>query len=214
MMRDTNREQAIALEGLKELHSEYVPDQIQPESADDLVRFLTRIRAVLDVFFKAFLPLRDGQRQFERDLALNVSGAKTHPVELADSPKKLSSILLRLNQGEDDSATVVEEAFADIMIHHVAMLNGVMRGVKNILGEFSPDSIRAYCDQLVSRGDISRGFGGAHKALWQAFEKRHLDLSGEEKQLFGLLFGRQFSQAYQEATVSDEGVRTSIPPMG
>jgi len=214
MMRDAEQEKAIALEGLKELFSEYVKDQVPPESADDLVKFLTRIRAVLDVFFKAYLPLRDGQRQFERELAINGSTTATHAVEVADTPQRLSTILLGLQEASEDSAMVVEKTLADVMIHHVAMLNGVMRGVKNIIGEFSPDSVRAYCEQLISRGDLSRGFGGAHKVLWQAFEKRHADLSGEEKQLFGLLFGRQFSQAYQEAADLDSGSRSSGTSIG
>lgn len=213
MMRDPESEKAIALEGLKELFSEYVKDQVQPESADQIVAFLTRIRAVLDVFFKAYLPLRDGQRQFERDLAISGSGAKLHPVEQVDTPRRLSSVLLSLEQGDEDSAAVVEGTLADIMIHHIAMLNGVMRGARNILNEISPQAVQEYCEQLISRGTLSRGFVGAHKALWQAFEKRHGDLVGEEKQLFSLLFGRQFSQAYQEATVSptDPGVRKTIP---
>lgn len=215
MMRDADNEKSIALEGLKELFSEYVKGQVQPETADDIVRFLTRIRAVLDVFFKAFLPLRDGQRQFERDLAINGS-AKTHPVETANTPQMLSSILLSLDQGEEDSAAVVESTLADIMIHHVAMLNGVMRGVKNIISELSPDSVRAYSDQLVSRGVLSKGFGGVHKVLWQAFERRHADLTAEENQLFSLLFGRQFSQAYEEAAggPGTKGVdRATQPPL-
>lgn len=198
LMRDPDNEKSIALEGLKELFSEYVKGQVQPETAGDIVKFLTRIRAVLDVFFKAFLPLRDGQRQFEKDLAIN-AGAKSHPVETANTPQLLSSVLLSLEQGEEDSAAVVESTLADIMIHHVAMLNGVMRGVKNIISELSPDSVKAYSDQLVSRGVLSKGFGGAHKVLWQAFERRHADLTAEENQLFSLLFGRQFSQAYEEA---------------
>src|SRR5690606_36095374 len=119
-MRDPDNEKSIALEGLKELFAEYVKGQVQPETADDIVKFLTRIRAVLDVFFKAFLPLRDGQRQFERDLAIN-GGAKAHPVETANTPQMLSTTLLSLDQGEVDAAGVVESTLADIMIHHVAM---------------------------------------------------------------------------------------------
>src|SRR5690606_39783450 len=53
LMRDPDNEKSIALEGLKELFSEYVKGQVQPETAGDIEKFLTRIRAVLDVFFKA-----------------------------------------------------------------------------------------------------------------------------------------------------------------
>src|SRR5690606_38664813 len=124
---------------------------------------------------------------------LGIHGAsKIHPVETVDKPSRLSAILLSLRQAEEDSVSVVEATLADIMIHHVAMLNGVMRGVRNLLAEISPSAVRSYADQLIARGTLSKGFLGADKALWQAFERKHADLVGEEKQLFALLFGLQF----------------------
>ncbi len=199
-VRDPQQEQRIALEGLRELASEYVPHQPPPETPDELVRFLTRIRGVLDVFLGAFLPLREGQRQFQQELGLHArSAGPGDPVEQAGEVQELSAALLAPDASTDAFGSV-ESVFADMMIHHVAMLNGIMTGVKTLLGEISPSAVKEAAEQLASRGVLGRSFGGpGYKQLWQAFEQRHADLAGEEKQLFALLFGRRFTQAYSEA---------------
>lgn len=204
-MRNPEKESAIALEGVKELASEYAPKQVPPETPEQIVKFITRIRGVMDVFFRAFLPLRDGQRQLEHELGIGIGGPQSDPVSKADTPQALSNVLLSIEPAVEDPIGIVESVFADVMIHHVAMLNGVMKGVTSILNEISPDAVRTLADQLVSRGVLSKGFGGNHKVLWAAFERLHADLVGEEKQLFGLLFGRQFSQGYAEAAVVPPG---------
>jgi type VI secretion system protein ImpI len=197
-MRDTAQEQAIALEGLRELSGEYAPDAPTPETADDIVQFLTRVRAVLDAFFKAYLPLRDGQRELEKELGIRSSVTSTDAIEIADSPQALAAALLGPWDEGEQPIELVESTLADVMIHHIAMLNGVMNGAKHILAEISPDAVRAAAANLQKRGVLSRGFGGGYKVLWQAFERCHADLAEEEKQLFALLFGRQFHQAFAQ----------------
>lgn len=198
-MRDEQQERRIAHEGLRELAIEFVPNRPPPETPDEMVKFLTRLRGALDVFFGAFLPLRDGQRQFQQELGLGRASNPADPVEQAKERQELSAALLA-PEASTDALGSVESVFADMMIHHVAMLNGVMTGVKTLLAEISPAAVKQAAEQLASRGVLGRGFGGpSAKQLWQAFEQRHADLAGEEKQLFTLLFGKRFSQAYSEA---------------
>ena len=219
-MRDTEREARIALEGLREIAQEFVADQPPPESPDDLVKFLTRLREALELFFKSFLPLRDGQRQFRQELGIpapHISSIASH-VEFAKSTPELSSAVLDPRQTAEALAHM-ESTFADLMIHQVAMLNGVMTGVKSLLAELSPDAIRAATDKLAGRGALSFGFGGAGpKQWWQVYEQRYGDLVEEEKQIFQLLFGKQFSAAYsQAASDSSEAKRSTLgftPPPG
>lgn len=219
-MRDTEREARIALEGLREIAQEFVADQPPPESPDDLVKFLTRLREVLELFFKSFLPLRDGQRQFRQELGIpapHISSIASH-VEFAKSTPELSSAVLDARQTSEALAHM-ESTFADLMIHQVAMLNGVMTGVKSLLAELSPDAIRTATEKLAGRGALSFGFGGAGpKQWWQVYEQRYGDLVEEEKQIFQLLFGKQFSAAYsQAASDSSEAKRSTLgftPPPG
>lgn len=201
-IRDSATEERIAIEGLREIALDYVPGSAPPESSDEVVRFLTRIRETLDVFFKAFIPLRDGQRQFRQDLGIQAPAPlndRAEAVERAANPPELSAALLG-PKSSSDALGHVESTFADMMIHHVAMLNGVMTGVKGILHELAPETIRAALEQGSSREVFGMSLGGAGpKQLWAEFQKRHGDIAEEEKQLFKLLFGRQFSVAYSAA---------------
>ena len=213
-VRDPEREAHIALEGLREIAAEFVVGQPPPEGPEDLVKFLTRLRDALGLFFRSFLPLRDGQRQFRQELGIpapHISRAASS-VEHAKSSSELSTALLE--QGPSgDALAHVESTFADLMIHQVAMLNGVMTGVKSLLAELSPEAIQAATEKLASRGGISFGFGGAGpKQWWSVYERRYGDLVEEEKQIFQLLFGKQFSTAYSQAASdsSPEGPRGTL----
>ena len=211
-VRDTEREARIALEGLREVAAEFLGGQPPPEGPDELVRFLTRLRETLGLFFRSFLPLRDGQRQFRHELGIaapHISQA-AGTVEYAKTSVELSAAVLDRGSSGDALAHV-ESTFADLMIHQVAMLNGVMTGVKSLLAELSPDAIKAATEKLATRGSISFGFGGAGaKHWWSVYERRYGDLVEEEKQIFQLLFGKQFSTAYSQAA-SDS---TSEGPRG
>jgi hypothetical protein len=82
------------------------------------------------------------------------------------------------------------------MIHQVAMLDGVMRGVKSLLQELSPQQI----ESLAERKKVGGGFFGGknYEALWKVYAERHSDLADEEKEAFGLIFGPQFVTAYTQ----------------
>jgi type VI secretion system protein ImpI len=219
-MRNGSAEERIAAEGLREFAMEFMPGVPPPESGDEIVKFLTRLRETLDVFFKAFVPLRDGHRQFRTDLGIPAQPqGRADVVERAATPQELSAALLD-SRNSSDGLGYVESTFADMMIHHVAMLNGVMTGVKGLLAELSPDSVKEAA--VKSGGREYFGLAGpGPKHYWQEYEKRYGDVAEEEKRLFKLLFGRQFSVAYSQAasenrTSSDRNSRPNLtdPPPG
>jgi len=211
-MRSGSAEARIAVEGLREFAMEFMPGVPPPESGDEIVKFLTRLRETLDVFFKAFVPLRDGHRQFRQDLGIPAQAhGRADVVERAQSPQELSAAVLD-SRNSADVLGYVESMFADMMIHHVAMLNGVMTGVKGLLAELSPEAVKEAADKAGGR-ELFGLTGPGPKLYWQEYQKRYSDVAEEEKRLFKLLFGRQFSVAYSQAasenrTSSD---RTSNP---
>jgi len=219
-MRNASSEERIAAEGLREFAMEFMPGVPPPESGDEMVKFLTRLRETLDVFFKAFVPLRDGHRQFRQDLGIPAQAhGRADVVERAASPQELSGALLD-SRNSADVLGYVESTFADMMIHHVAMLNGVMTGVKGLLQELSPESVKAGAEKAGGREYFGLG-GAGPKQFWAEYQKRYGDVAEEEKRLFKLLFGRQFSVAYSQAasenrTSSDRISRPSVtdPPPG
>lgn len=202
-----SREETVALQGLKELASWYLPLGRPVESVADVVGFLQKLQDTLDVFFKCFVPLRDGYKQFETQMDIKKTvkpptglvPAGT-AVETARDPRELAQRLLDWRTDENnDGQRAVESTFADLMIHQVAMLNGVMKGVKSLLAELSPQAIERALEDPKRKGGGGIGIGPfRYKALWELYAERHSDLADEEKEAFALIFGPQFVSAYSQ----------------
>jgi type VI secretion system protein ImpI len=196
------QDEMLALQAVKELAQQYAPGS-SIEGADSIVQFLTRLQDTLDVFLKCFIPLRDGYKQFESKMEIKRNTVKQDQmyaspkktVETAKDPKELGRVLLDPREGNTDGPRSIEGIFADLMIHQVAMLDGVMRGVKSLLKELSPREIEALAEKKKVGGSF---FGKNYEALWKVYAERHSDLADEDKEAFGLIFGPQFHQAYEQ----------------
>jgi type VI secretion system protein ImpI len=193
----TTREEFVALQGLKELAGAHVKNRGVPEGVDEIVQFLNKLKGLLDVFFKSFIPLRDGHRQFELDMDLQCGSAHQGAVDSARTPEELAASLLDWTRDDEGEAADIEGTFANVMIHQVALLGGVMNGVKQLLEELSPKVIEARLDDPSKRKQAMLAVGPFRfRALWRLYAQRHGDLAAEERQVFALLFGRRFAEAY------------------
>jgi predicted component of type VI protein secretion system len=115
-------------------------------------------------------------------------------VEAARTPEEVASALLDFRDSSVDASAAIEGIFADLMVHQVALLEGVMRGVRALLDELSPEHIEA------AVGSGSGGFSlklGRYRTLWDEFCSRYDELS-EEKQALHRIFGPEFAEAYRE----------------
>jgi type VI secretion system protein ImpI len=197
--------QEFALQAVCEMASHYLPSRGAPSDPDALARFMTKLNETLDVFLKCFVPLKDGHRQFEADLALG--GRQRGPddpriaVETARDTQELAMRLLDWRDPSFEAAQAVESVFADIMIHQVAMLNGVMMGVKSLLDELSPAEIERSADDPRHKAGLLQNH---HKVLWKLFTQRHGDLADDQKRVFSVLFGKEFGQAYRALSGSEQ----------
>jgi predicted component of type VI protein secretion system len=88
-----------------------------------------------------------------------------------------------------DAPHAVEGILADLMLHQLALLEGVMSGVRALLEEMSPENI-----ERNAGGHLPLG---RYKALWQAYCQLFEDLS-EERQTFSRIFGSDFTAAYRQ----------------
>lgn len=191
---------AMALQGLRELAGSLTPGS-PLETTGDLARFITKLHDTVDVFCRCFIPLRDGYAQFVSSLdlqqaasqrSLNRSPASV-ALETASSPDAIANALLNARDRSFDAPAAIEGILADLMLHQVALLDGVMQGVKALLDELSPESIEA---ALHDRNQLGL-LGGGNKARWQEYRERFERLV-DEKQAFSLIFGRQFTQVYRQ----------------
>jgi type VI secretion system protein ImpI len=183
-----------ALAALTELSRTLVPTGRPPE---DVAR---RLRDTMEVFLKCFCSLRDGYQEFETGvLAKDRDSITNDQVASAKDAKELGAVLLGPTAAPE-ATRQVNDLFVDVMSHQVALLNGVMEGVKTLLTQLSPKAIE---EDFEKKGKKTGLFGSKYEALWRFYEDRHGDYSGEDKQTFLIIFGPQFSKAYAASAGED-----------
>src|SRR5262249_12265106 len=105
-------------------------------------------------------------------------------------------------------------AFAEVMIHHVALVNGIREGARGLLGELSPAALTRK-DGESRAGKKGNGVWDHFfptRARWRRFLERHHALVEEEAQLTAALFGPEFARAY--TAVASENVEAPRPGPG
>jgi type VI secretion system protein ImpI len=146
--------------------------------------------------------LRNGHRQFEADLGLRRPQRNPmdprESIETAQDAQELSARLLDFRDNSFEASGAVESVFADIMIHQVALLNGVMTGLKSLLHDIAPAEIERLANDPRHKTGV---FGNQHKTLWKIYEQRHADLAEDEQRLFRVMFGREFGEAWMRASM-------------
>ncbi|MGH7434527.1 MAG: type VI secretion system-associated FHA domain protein [Polyangiaceae bacterium] len=191
--------EALALVGLRELASSLAPGA-PVETTGDVARLLTKLHDTVEVFCRCLVPMREGYAQFlsQMDLQraasarmINRSPAAMR-VETAKDPAALAAALLDCRSPGFDAPDVVEAIFADLMMHHVALVEGVMRGIRALLESLSPEAI-----EQAAAEENRRGLFGQHKALWKAYEERFAEIASETR-TFELVFGAEFAASYGE----------------
>ena len=200
--------ESLALEALRELASSLVPDRTL-ETTGDLARFVTKLHDLAEVFCRSFVPLREGHAQFISSLDLQraawqrgqQASASSLAVEAARTPEAFALALLDFREQSGDAPKAVENIFADLMIHQVALLSGVMQGVRALLRELSPEAVEAAVGEHGGfGGDLG---GGRSKAIWAAYRERYASLAEDEHAL-ARIFGPEFGQAYREYRQREE----------
>ncbi|HMI87894.1 MAG TPA: type VI secretion system-associated FHA domain protein [Polyangiaceae bacterium] len=197
--------EALALQGLRELTSSLVPG-VPLETTGDVARLITKLHDTVEVFCRCFIPLREGYAQFVSQMDLqraamqrSVNRSRGYmAIESAKHPGAVAMALLHWREPSFDAPKAIEGIFADLMIHQVALLDGVMQGVRALLDELSPDNIEKLLDAREPRGPLGLHLSmGRYKAVWEVYRERFEQLS-EEKQAFSHIFGPEFTEAYRE----------------
>lgn len=145
---------------------------------------MERVAVLLETFGRSYVELRNGSEQFGSDMGLNIV---TESSPLHDA-KTFRIVLDYLLDWDEDGGARVEEltrAFADLGVHQVALLNGVMAGVRELLDELTPKPVPWYKKILP--------FGmGSHLS---AIEKQRKSLRDEDH-FSHVVFGKAFARAY------------------
>jgi type VI secretion system protein ImpI len=196
------KEETVALQAMRDLAASFVPERGPLERVVDVVAFAQKMQDVLDVFFKCFLPLRDGHRQFATQMDIKRTRSPrdaARAVETARDARQIAARVLDWGDPSNEGSRAIESTFAEVMVHQVAMLNGVMRGVRSLLAKLAPASIEA--ELLTNKRRAASGMQIGpfrYKTLWELYAEIYGDFAEDEKQAFMLIFGPEFVHAYSE----------------
>lgn len=187
-----------ALAALSELATTLAPGTKPFEDVPSVLAFAKRLRDSMEVFLKCFVSLRDGYHEFETEV-LARERTERAGVYTAKDAKELGLVLFGQSAGEE-TARQLHDIFVDVMSHQVALLNGIMEGVKTLLKQLSPQALEQEYERKGKRGGL---FSNKYEALWKYYEVRHADYAGEDKETFLTIFGSQFSRAYAATAGED-----------
>lgn len=158
----------------------------EPISRDDiLVAFaMERVSLLIETFATSYVGLRDGTEQFEKEMGLYLVHEST-PLHDAKTSQDLLNHLLDWSADTGDRIDEVKRSYAELAVHQVALINGVMAGVRELLNDLQPKS----------RG-LGRFLPGYSV---RDVEKRRKDLL-EEDRFAKVVFGKAFERAYYAVT--------------
>jgi type VI secretion system protein ImpI len=178
-----------ALAAMQELASRYVGPGRTLTTPAEVTAFKDKLRATLDEFFLAYPALLEGKSRLEQQLAIQPEPSAALP----SSPVHLAAALLDWANNGDGVHQRLRTSFAELMMHEVALLNGVQSGVKALMTELSPTRI----EKAVAAD--RRGFF-CRTDPWTVYKRRHADLADEENERFRVLFGPEFVEEYRQFT--------------
>jgi type VI secretion system protein ImpI len=192
--RPASRPRAAAAEGssgtllLKTFAESYLPASARVERREEIDAFLKQLAEALETACRSFVEMRKGYEEFGKEMGVRtVQG--DGPIERARDARQVLSYLL--DPGHPGRAADLQRAFADLMVHQVALLNGVVEGAKALLRRIGPEAVAAEAPRSIWPGPLRA------QALWKAYGARFHDIYDEEGAITDALFGPEFAKAYR-----------------
>lgn len=184
--------EALALQGLRELVASLTPGRTL-ETSGDIARLITRLHDLLQVVCRNYLSLRDGHMRFVSQLQLQRSSEHDRASAALDGardPAAVAALLLDFREHAMSPGPALDTTLREVGVHQVALLDGMMQGIRALLDELSPESIQRETDRDGS------GRGGTERACWEQYCERHARFAREGEAL-ARVFGAEFASAYR-----------------
>jgi predicted component of type VI protein secretion system len=124
----------------------------------------------------------------------------TSALHRARASSEILDYLLQPNLDPEAASRELIAIFADLGIHHIAMMEAITEGVRAVLQSLDPRA-----NELdIGSGLLSRG---KTKAQWKSYLERFDQLVTDDDELHTAIFSDDFARAYASVTLGEEGVR-------
>jgi type VI secretion system protein ImpI len=179
---------------LRDFAGAYLPANARLEGAAQAQAFLEAVSEVLETGARGYIELRRGYDEFGKEMGLRVAHGEGPVARARDTRQLLAWLLAR---SDEPRAQELSGAYADLMIHQVALLNAVTEGGKALVASLSPEVITEALEREGGAGRLSLGVKALREgAQWRAFVARYRELTEDEGSLTDALFGKDFARAY------------------
>jgi type VI secretion system protein ImpI len=176
------------------------PSPATPAAAPGSAELVARQRQLLEAFAESFVGLRKGYEQFGAEVGVRTIHGKS-ALHRARTASEILDYLLQPNLDPDAAARELIAIFADLGIHHIAMMEAITEGVRAVLQSLDP---RANELEVGAGGILSRG---KTKEKWKDYLERFDQLVTDDDELHTAIFSDEFARAYASVTLGEEGVR-------
>jgi type VI secretion system protein ImpI len=159
--------------------------------------FAETLAAITDAFARGLIELKNGLKEFGEGIGVRAVGGHS-PLHRSQAASEILSYLLDPNADTHARLEQLVDLFADLMIHEVALLNGVKAGVRQLLTELDPE-------QGYAQSEGGRSFGLLDRSLkkYRDFFKASTEDDGQS-----IVFGPEFARAYADALGIDRSKPT------
>lgn len=121
---------------------------------------------------------------------------ENNPLKFAPNADEALLLLLRHgNQAFMPPDQAIGDSFDDLRAHQLAVMAGIEAAIKALLKRFEPAELEA---RMGKPGALANLFGSRQAQHWQQFTELYVQISNEAEEDFQVLFGREFSRAYEE----------------
>jgi type VI secretion system protein len=111
-----------------------------------------------------------------------------------DVDSALAQMLTGRSAGYLPPDRALEQAFADIGAHELAVIAGMRAALAHVLGRFDPASLDA---QLTEQGVVDKLLSNRKAKLWDRFVAMQAQIARDSEDDFQRLFGNAFNDAYE-----------------
>ena len=154
---------------------------------------LARCLRVLQGFSDAFVALKKGYEEFGAEVGVRPLAGST-PLHRARNGGEVMDHLLDPARDLEGCLRDLKAVFADMGIHHIALMEGITQGIRALLESLDPSQ--------AGSGILSRA---PSKAQWASYRERFATLIAEDTALHAEIFGVPFARAYASVALEPAG---------
>jgi predicted component of type VI protein secretion system len=147
-----------------------------------------RIMHLFETFSETFIGLKKGYEEFGAEVGVRPLSGGT-PLHRARSSREVIEYLLDPAADTEARGRDLRAVFADMGIHHIALMEGLTQGIRALLESLDPSAQETH----AGSGLFNRSRA---KAEWRSYVERFATLIAEDTALHAEIFGEEFARGY------------------